>query len=70
MITGYKVRACSFCGAAQPFLHLRVEKPCVVRCGRCGAQGPESETPDEAVQAWNEHVDDVANGGFGHAEGK
>lgn len=60
--------ACSFCGARQPFLHLRTEKPCFVRCGRCGARGPKSETPDEAVRAWNEHVDDVANGGFGRAE--
>lgn len=38
MITGYKVRYCSFCGATQPYLHLHTEKPCFVRCGRCGAQ--------------------------------
>lgn len=62
MITGYKVRYCSFCGATQPYLHLHTEKPCFVRCGRCGAQGPRSETPDEAVKGWNEHVDDAANG--------
>lgn len=62
MITGYSVSACFFCGAPQPYLHLRTEKPCFVRCGRCGAQGPHLETADEAVKGWNEHVDDAANG--------
>lgn len=57
MITGYKVVPCTFCGARQEYLHLHTKKPCIVRCGRCGAKGPEAETPDEAVAAWNERRD-------------
>lgn len=70
MITGFAVRACSFCGATQMFLHLHTKKPCFVRCGRCGAHGPHGETIEEAVVEWNVHVDDVANGGSRKSLGK
>lgn len=56
MVTGYTVTPCPFCGTRQEFLHLHTARPCMVRCGHCGAHGPTADTPDAAVEAWNSGV--------------
>jgi len=53
MITGYDVKPCPRCRAGQAFLHLQSKPPYVVRCGRCGALGPVTQSPDDAVTGWN-----------------
>ena len=59
MITGYNVVPCTFCGTRKEHLHLHTKKPCFVRCGRCGARGPTSRTPQWAVIAWNVRRDET-----------
>ena len=57
MITGHKVERCPFCRAPQAYLHIRggSVSSVQVRCGRCGAEGPEAKSESEAVGKWNEN---------------
>ena len=57
MITGYKLERCPFCKATQAYLHIRRDPRYVqVRCGRCGAEGPEAKSVDEAIDKWNRNA--------------
>lgn len=53
MITGHELARCPKCRAGVEYLHLKTAAPCKVRCGRCGLDGPELATQEEAVEAWN-----------------
>lgn len=55
MITGYKLERCPFCKAAQACLRLS-RNPWQVRCVRCGAEGPEAKSVDEAIDKWNSYT--------------
>ena len=56
MITGYKLERCPFCKATQAYLHIRRDlRYLQVRCGKCGAEGPEAKSESEAVEKWNEN---------------
>ncbi len=55
MITGHKVEMCPFCRATQAYLHIRKGSAVQVRCGRCGAEGPEAKSESEAVEKWNKN---------------
>lgn len=63
MITGFVVFECPFCKAKQADLHLRTKAPCFVRCGRCGAHGPNSTSPKEAVIRWGGYSTEEENTG-------
>lgn len=52
MITGCKLERCPFCKSTQAYPHLR-KSPCQVRCGTCGAEGPEAQSVDDAIDRWN-----------------
>ena len=57
MITGYKLERCPFCKATQAYLHIRRDpRYTQVRCGRCGAEGPEAMSVDEAIGKWNRNT--------------
>ena len=57
MITGYKLERCPFCKATQVYLHIRSDPRYVqVRCGRCGAEGPEAMSVDESIGKWNRNT--------------
>lgn len=57
MITGYKLDRCPFCKATQEYLHIRQDpRYTQVRCGRCGAEGPEAMSVDEAIDKWNRNT--------------
>lgn len=57
MITGYKLEMCPFCKATQAYLHIRSDpRYTQVRCGRCGAEGPESMSVEEAIDKWNRNT--------------
>ena len=59
MITGYKVDRCPFCVAPQAYLHLRKSvREIQVRCGKCGAEGPSSQTEEGAIEKWNKRRND------------
>ena len=49
---------CPFCGGDQTTTwHIgHYDKPWVVECWDCGAQGPHAETEAEAVDRWNERT--------------
>lgn len=54
----YYLTNCPFCGCGQLYtlcieLH---DKPWVVECCRCHAQGPHADTEKEAFNLWNERV--------------
>ena len=57
MITGYKVDRCPFCKATQSYLNIRRDpRYTQVRCGICGAEGPEAMSVDEAIDKWNRNT--------------
>lgn len=52
--------SCPFCGWGRMMTwHIgHYEKPWVVECGRCQAQGPHAYTEEEAMELWNKRVDE------------
>ncbi len=56
-----KCRACPFCGKYLTMTwHIgHYDKPWIVQCYACGAEGPRAKTEEEAVELWNKRTDCV-----------
>lgn len=54
----YYFAKCPFCGCNKVYSwHIgHYDKPWIVECCRCQAQGPHSDTEDEAFKLWNRRV--------------
>ena len=53
-----KAKPCPFCKCDQPMTwHIgHYDKPWIVECPRCSAQGPHADTEKEAIELWNRRV--------------
>ena len=57
-IMSKELKPCPFCGCNKTYSwHIgHYDKPWIVECCRCQAQGPHSDTEDEAFKLWNRRV--------------